>query len=202
VALNRIVIAFSNASRSLDSFWLMLKSKLPRHTEDINTQGLAHPSKRRWIRILEWTIAIFGILIGLLGLYLNYAPKLSMDTSGSLRPHDPTGTVFYLSNDGLLSLYDVTATCGIDNIETQGGGRISGFALQPTETHADVLSPGHKMTLPCAQAIVVDLPIGNAKMTVRVRYRPAFVWWHKTEKFPLEAMKTRDGNWIWKNLPE
>ncbi len=85
---------------------------------------------------------------------------------------------------------------------------IENLTITLPESYAPELSPGHKMTLPCAHALEnkVRPPYAmpndlQAHMTIRVTYRPDWVWWHKTSEFPLEAEKTADGNWIWKSLP-
>jgi hypothetical protein len=40
----------------------------------------------------------------------------------------------------------------------------------------------------------------HAQMFFVVTYRPKGVWWHKSEKFPMEATRTENGTWIWKSI--
>ena len=87
--------------------------------------------------------------------YLSYiVPKLSVGVGGSLQPTSPMGTIFFLSNDGALPVHDVVVTCG--NLEITGQNlRVTGMGAEfpaPPEARADILSPGHKMTLPYAPA--------------------------------------------------
>ena len=61
------------------------------------------------------------------------------------------GTVFYLSNDGVLTVHNVTAACIADDIRTEFRQRVSDIAFLNPDSFADKLSPEHKMTLPCAR---------------------------------------------------
>ena len=198
MALNKVLIAFSKFNRSLDSFWLTLIGKLPWHKEDINTRESSQPSRKHWIKILEWPVAIFGILISIgFGLVSN-APKLSVDVSGSLQSASPMATVFYLSNEGLLPVHSVVVTC--DVVKATGVNGI-GFILE--DSLAEKLSPGHKMTLPCAHAVAYENPTDatEAEMTIKVDYRPDWLWYSKTDRFPWKAEKTTNGSWIWHSIP-
>jgi len=62
------------------------------------------------------------------------------------------------------------------------------------------------MTVPCARAIAIKrdnmetLEI-HAEIFFVVRYRPKWVWWHKSENFPMETKKTKNGIWIWESIP-
>ncbi len=203
-------MAFSNASRSLDSFWLMLKNKLPRRTEDTSTQELTAPSTKRWIRTLEWAIAIGGIVVGILGFLLNYAPKLSVAISGSLQAANPMATAFVLANEGLVPVHDIVAACGAPQFK-MGKWEVASdpdarFVLP--ESKAEILSPGHTMTLPCGHLMGPNnggpIPPGaitKAEITIIVDYRPDWLPWHKTERFPWKAERTLDGGWHWNSLP-
>jgi hypothetical protein len=111
------------------------------------------------------------------------------------------GTVFSLSNDGLLPIHDIETTCGVDEVRNQFGGGVSGTGCTFPESHADILSPGQKMALPCARAVLMT-STASAHITILATYRPDFVWWHRTITFPMEAEKADDGTWLWKRLPQ
>lgn len=140
-----------------------------------------------------------GLIVGVLSVL----PKLSLDTSGSLRPHDPMGTVFYLSNDGILPIYNIEIGCVLSNVRARGGSFIGGEGTfnQPQNT-APLLSPGKKMTVPCATSVAIVGEAEVAEMTVVVDYKPALVFWRKRDKFPLKAQRSEEGTWIWRNVPE
>jgi hypothetical protein len=179
----------------------MSKRKRPRRASaTVIEQGKAN----WWKTFLEY-LAVFSAILGIVAFVLSNAPKLSVDVSGSLQPANPMSTVFYLSNDGLLPVHDVVVACGAPQlkagkyeIESEQDARF----LFP-DSKAAKLSPGHKMTLPCAHLVGVADPasITEAEITIIADYRPDWVPWHKTARFPWKAEKTENGSWIWKSVP-
>jgi hypothetical protein len=153
-------------------------------------------------RLLEVLGGIATILT-LAGFYLSYlAPKLSVDAGGSLQPSSPMGTIFYLSNDGVLPIHNVEVTLG--NLEITGQNLVitgmgTEFQAAP-EAKADILSPGHKMTLPYAPAFgfTAVSNFTGARLLIRAHYRPDYVPWRKTAIFPFRAIRT----WIWASIPQ
>jgi len=155
---------------------------------------------------VEWAVGILASVLTIAGFWLSNAPKLSVDASESVASFSPMGTVFYLSNEGILPIHDVAVSCANlkidgDNLQIVGPRE---FTNLPPEAKADVLSAGHKMSLPYAPAFGFTA-INNfkgAQLTIIVRYRPAGVWWRKTEVFPFRAVRTFSGGWIWKSVPQ
>jgi hypothetical protein len=94
------------------------QAKLPQ-TPTPNNQWWKPPAK-----VLTAIMALLGAIAAI----VSFLPKLSLDVSGSLRPHDPMGTVFYLSNDGVLPLYDVDVGCGIEDFHSRNV-MVSGIAM-------------------------------------------------------------------------
>jgi hypothetical protein len=79
------------------------------------------PTPAKSYKLLLEILGVIATILAIAGFFLSNIPKLSIDLSGSFRPTDPMGTVFSLSNDGVLAIHDVTAICGLDNI---GNARI------------------------------------------------------------------------------
>ena len=74
------------------------------------------------------------------------------------------------------------------------------------ESRAEVLIPDHKMAIPCGRAIAskldnLETPEIQAEMFIVVSYRPKWLLWYKSEKFPMKTEKTDHGTWIWKSIP-
>jgi hypothetical protein len=158
------------------------------------------------IKTVEWAVGILASVLTIAGFVLSNAPKLSVDASESVASFSPMGTIFYLSNEGLLPIHNVVVSCA--NLRIDGENlQILGpweFTNVPPEAKADVLSPGHRMSLPYAPAFGFTA-INNfkgAQVTIIVRYRPAYLWWRKTEAFPFRAVRTVNGGWIWKSVPQ
>jgi len=179
----------------------MTKGRAPQYIRDRRSQRSPAPQSppKRWWKVPLEIFLGFCAVVSLLAAGVTFLPKLSVDTSGSLRSRDPMGTVFYISNDGLLPLYDITVDCGIYDVQAPRITFHGNFAVRFPDSHADVLHPGHKMTTPCAHAVNVQAT--SARIAIIVDYRPPWVWWHRREQFPLEAERSEDGTWIWKNIP-
>jgi hypothetical protein len=187
----------------------MGKRKRPQRKPTKKAEVSGPTSKERLVKVIGWAIGILGLLasvLGIVGFVLSNFPKLSVDTSESVASSSPMGTIFYLFNEGVLPIHDVVVSCA--NLKIDGENlQILGpweFTNVPAEAKADILSPGHKMSLPYAPAFGLTA-INNfkgAQLTIIVRYRPAAFWWRKTEVFPFRAVRTASGDWVWKSIPE
>lgn len=149
-------------------------------------------------------ISVFATLFGVWAAYIGYiAPKLSVDAAGSVRPDDPMGTTLELTNEGYLSIYDVTPVCQLQSVGNEEF-KVHDVATTSAEYPAQELSAGHKMTLPCTNSAVLtgDVPADlRASIIVEIEFRPSFLPWHRHEHFPVEATRTSDGRWLWRSLP-
>jgi hypothetical protein len=166
-------------------------------------------SRKRSVRTLKWVMGIACVTLIVAEFVLTNLPKLSADVSGSLRPNDLMGAMFNLSNKGLLPVYDVKAGCKVMRVDTPLSTNRD-FAEPTTvyfpESHAEILSPGHAMAVPCGRAMGIkpESPEASemrAEVFFVVTYRPKWVWWHKSENFPMETEKTENGRWMWKSIP-
>src|SRR5262249_1027207 len=142
------------------------------------------PSRLKlFLEVLGGVSAILGIV----GFFLSAITKLSVDSSGTSQASNPMATVFYLPNDGILSLHDIGASCcephfkmGNYEIDSAPDARV----VFP-ESKAETLSPGHKMTLPCGHLVGLapkakPADITEAAITIIVDYRPDWVPLHRT----------------------
>jgi len=216
----RIVAALRSLDRILNSAWFFLasifskadtptESKLPQHARDTSPQLNSRASTATFVKSHKLLLEILGLPLAvatIAGFYLSYAPKLSVDASESIASFNPMGTIFYLSNEGALEIHDVAVSCAslrIDGENLQIVGPWE-FTNLPPEAKADVLSPGHKMSLPYAPAFGFTA-INNfkgAQLTIIVHHRPAYLWWRKTAVFPFRAVRTFNGTWIWKSIAQ
>jgi hypothetical protein len=121
------------------------------------------------------------------------------------------GTVFSISNDSPLSIYNVQILCDIIDVTVGGGGRISGGGtIIPANSYAETLSPGQKMNAPCDNALAVRASPKSAVIAIRVGYNPYLkslsdpvsVWWRKHTEFRMEAAQSEDGTWIWRSVAQ
>jgi hypothetical protein len=156
---------------------------------------------RRGMRFLLGSVSFLSVVAGVLTLI----PRVSLCTSGSLNPAFPMKTVFALSNDGLLPIYDVTATCDMNNVATQYPGVIltlQGIQFRFPQSHFDTLSPTQQASLPCNRILGRAQQSVNAEMTIHVTYKPTLAWWHRQISFHLKAEPGEDGLWVWERVPQ
>jgi hypothetical protein len=160
------------------------------------------------IRILKWVAATAVLILVVIEFVLTNLPKLSMDVSVSLRPNDLMATMFSLSNEGRLPVYDVKAVCEVTRVDLPPpiSRHLGPATVYFPESRAEVLIPGHKMAIPCGRAIAskldnLETPEIQAEMFIVVSYRPKWLLWYKSEKFPMKTEKTDHGTWIWKSIP-
>jgi hypothetical protein len=188
----------------------MGKRKQPKRKPVTKSKVPPPAPQKGLIKTVEWAVGILASVLTIAGFVLSNAPKLSVDASESVASFSPMGTTFVLSNEGALEIHDVRASVAnlhLENSNPNKGFQIIGmgeFTNVPEEAKAEVLSPGHKMGLPYAPAFgftaINNFTGGN--LTIIVRYRPAYLWWRKTETFPFRAVRTVNGGWIWKSVPQ
>jgi hypothetical protein len=171
-------------------------------------QNPNHTPKKRLGRVLKWVVGIAVLTLSAAEFVLTNLPKLSMDISGSLRPNDLMSTIFSLSNEGSLPVYDLKAACEVMRLEIPppGNRRFGPTTVYLPKSSAEILFPGHKMPIPCGRAIAskldsMEMPEIHAEMFIVVTYRPKWLLWYKSEKFPMKTEKTDHGTWRWKSIP-
>lgn len=186
----------------------MAKPRVPRHIRDRERQLQLQAIRTTPVRSHKVLLEVLGgiaTLLTILAFYLSYiVPKLSVDISGSSQAANPLATVFYLSNDGALPIHSIVAACGAIQLTAGNFNWESAPDARfiSSDSKAEILSPGHKMSLPCNHMIGVinTATITKAEITIIVVYRPDWVPWHKTGRFPWKAEKAETG-WIWKSIP-
>jgi len=175
-----------------------------RKKEQVRKREEIHSTKQspsRWWKGLLSGAAIAATLASISSGVLAVLPKLSVEVSGSLRTTDPMATIFSLSNEGYLSVYDITVTC----LPFVKGNRyqIDNATFNPTDFRVAVLSPGHRVKLPCNEAIaILDASATSATLEMPIRYRPKGAFWHRTATFSFEADRSHDGTWVWTGNPK
>ena len=172
-------------------------------------QNLQKAPKKPLLRALKWVAATAFVTLSAAGFVLVNLPKLSADVTASTPSSDPMGTMFTVSNEGLLPVYDIQAGCEVMRVDTPAPGNkhfVGPKAFYFPESRAEILSPGDKMIVPCGRTIAMTMDNAEtlgirADMFIVVTYRPKGLLWHKSEKFPVEMVKTEDGAWLGKSIP-
>ena len=219
---SRIVALQKFLDRTLDSFWAFLSSpfskqhaqlplsenNLPQRTRDtarlVLLQALRSGPPKKQKPLIE-VLGFFGTLVTIAAFFLNFSvSKVSVSVEGSLHPRNPLGTIFAVTNEGVFSVNDIVVACGHFHVVGDGFQIVGPGNIIFPESKAKELSAGHKMTLPCANAVGFTAPVNfqTAEMTITATFRPSWWLWNKTESFPLKAQRTDTGEWIWKSIPQ
>ena len=144
---------------------------------------------------LFWIIpsAIVACLSGILTL-LSYFPQLVISESRTVRSHDPMGTIFNLTNNG-LPVFGVEQICRMTLSWPNGSPFIAGgggIEMAPL----GYLGHGKTKSLNCHHSVVGFN--GAAAMVIEIKYRPIYWPFKFSERFSLQAEKADDGTWVWK----
>lgn len=127
---------------------------------------------RHWRSLsLLWKCVIAaGIVTGLATSMFALRPDISIESDISLDTSNPFGTEFRLQNKGLLSIYSVSAACGLRNVKTAEGASFRDFSIGPQDL-IPTIAPGESLTVRC--------PFSQARWTaadieIFAEYRPPF----------------------------
>ena len=174
----------------------------------LNLEDLQPGPKRTLTRTLKLIAETVSLVLVVAGFVLTNLPKLSVEVSGSSPPNDAIGNIS-LFNRGSLPIYDVTVGCEVTRVDLpspQNGRFVGPTVFYFPESRAEILLPGHNMMIPCGRVIAsrvdnVETLEFHAGMFLVVTYRPKWLFWHKSEKFPMETQKTGNGTWVLKSIP-
>jgi hypothetical protein len=180
-----------------------VKHRAPKEIRERRKQSKKQPKSPKCVpllwRLLKLTRAVIVVLAAVSGVWF-WSPRLSIGTSGSIRPLDPMGTVFVLSNDGALPIFDIKAACKIEDLTTLTGIELSDLSATNPDSRASILSASKKMALPCHHIFATASP-ASARIAIEITYKPFVMWWSQKASFLMEAERVADGTWIWKMLP-
>jgi uncharacterized protein with PQ loop repeat len=146
---------------------------------------------------LIWTVsvAIIVFLGGILTLF-SYLPQLSLSEARTVRSHDAMGTIFNLTNNG-LPVFGVEQICRMTITRPNGSPLIfGGGGIEMTPL--GYLGHGKTKSLNCHHAAVGFNM--DTDLIIEIRYRPLYLPWKLSDRFPLRAEKADDGTWVWKSL--
>lgn len=144
---------------------------------------------------LFWIIpgAIVAVLGGILTL-LSYVPQLDVSDAHTVRSRDPMGTIFNLTNNG-LPVFGVEQICRMSIVRPNGMPLITGgggIEMAPL----GYLVHGQTKSLNCHHSAVGFNM--DTTLIIEIRYRPFYLPWKLSERFPFQAEKADDGTWAWK----
>lgn len=145
--------------------------------------------------IFSYKGAGIGLLSAILGIYVFFAPRLSVDTVDAIDPKDIFSTPFIIKNDGFLPTTNVRVDCLYHKMIDQNNSTWINNKYQGRDSR-DIganRSIGAKCSL--GQGIA---PLKEADMSITLSYQLWPISWTKTETWPYKVIRGPDGklNWI------
>ena len=152
-------------------------------------------SKSIWKRISKTLYGFVGLVAAYIGL-VAFWPWLGIEQSGSLDPHNPYQTLFFITNEGFLPITDVNVTCILTTTSIGQHVTVNGFPMTYTN-QVPWLAYKHKFSLPCWAALSGIHTYDTAFLTVSVDYKIVHLPVHRPQIFHVQGAKARDGTWQW-----
>tara|TARA_B100000614_G_scaffold259934_2_gene285630 strand:- start:340 stop:921 length:582 start_codon:yes stop_codon:yes gene_type:complete len=157
-------------------------------------------SKETFFSYVWKTFAVFAVV---LGVVVTLYPKVSVEPDSYLDPKNPLKTLFRITNEGFLPLYDVRILSAIHEVKSKREKRIIGVTdyksrlFNPIHV-ADKISSGESDTAYCALG-GLKLPFGvdYIDMAIIVDFAPSFLnFWRMERVFPFTTQKNVSGDVI------
>jgi len=159
--------------------------------------------RKRFLKIaLSVAIGTLGVVGSGISIYSLLSTRVPVSPSSPLRPQDPLSTMFTISNEGTLAIYDVHASCHVNILRGVNSLTIAGVGGSGGSNEAEEIEPGDKITLPCFQRTVVSTQQWTeGDVDITVSYRPSFYPWHQERKIKFRGERGADGGLHWFQQP-
>ena len=144
---------------------------------------------RRWRPVF---ISVFTLAVGIPSLY-SYSARISVVPAGTIRAHEPMGTVFNVVNDGQFDLHNVTQVCNVVLLRFGNNGY---FGNNSQIENLGDLPAGSSKSLDC-EHLVVGLP-GPASAKISIIFNSLLWPLRSTKTFHFQSEPADNGTWVWK----
>lgn len=140
-------------------------------------------------------LGAIALLIGLVQGYFFFTSRLSASPGPAFRPSDPFTSAFTLSNDGQFSIYDVEFLCLHNQTDVETRVSIQNIATNPRIFNVQQVRANERTTTTCPRPALNT--VERADVSIVARYRPAFTFWQKTQRFRFVTAQQSDGTFQW-----
>ena len=184
------------------------KKPKPTRQKKISKAPVTSPKKKKIFPFLWKAFTCFAVILGVVvALYALY-PKLSVEPDSYLDPKNPLKTLFRITNEGFLPLYNVKILSAIHEVKSKGEQRMSGSSdyksrfFNPIHV-ADKISYGESDTAFCALGgLKIPFSVDYTDMAIIVEFSPPlFPFWRMERTFPFTTQKNIDGDVILVHRP-
>jgi len=157
--------------------------------------------RKKWFRKVAAVTGAVTVVITLASVPSLF-PRVSVSPGVFLNSLNPLDTIFWLSNDGVLSIRNIEYKYDILHYDVDGGGRIIlhgdrniTFVDSSVETIPE-LRPAQKTSLRCHSPFKVpDMRVQQCEVEVAVFFR--WFGWPFERRFRYEAVRDRNNEWQW-----
>jgi len=149
--------------------------------------------------LFVWAVIVaITVIVGLVGVVELY-PRVSVSSNESLDPSTPFSSPFIVSNEGLLSIYDVEFQCDIKNVEATNNIKLGGFSTMRPVKVIPIINPAGKETTQCARNSFAPASgkFENADISIVVNFRLFWIPLSLTRKFRFVTEKDKSGQLHW-----
>jgi hypothetical protein len=174
--------------------------------DKINTSKSNSVSKvwTRTKKVRAGVLTILGIASSVVTFYC-LLPKVVIQPSSILDPHDPFTTQFEILNDGYLDMHKVKIVLALHDVKFQSGLAhitMGNIGIGNKISEVDLLSAGERTSLACESLMPMQKSVETADMAVWVEYRPSFAPWKFSKIQRFVAKKDIEGNFHWVTFSE
>lgn len=144
------------------------------------------------------------VLVGLIvAAYVLLTPRVAVAPSDHRNPRNPLAAEFILTNLGTFPIYEIAASCTIQQVTEKDGHRLENVSFPMHLPLKEELPPEGKIVIPCGGpqhstgSPLLRSTITRAELLVMVAYRPAFLDGRREEKFRFVGSASFDGTFRW-----
>jgi hypothetical protein len=182
-----------------------LSARQQRRKEAIRKRRLERRRGKRRTRtawkILKGLVAVFLAVLAAVAavaqLDVYVASRINISPAYSLDPADPFSTRFLVSNDGLLSIYDVKNWCYVNDVSNDNGAHVGDLRAYEAATDASEMGPTDKSTVRCRVPVGFASPATHGDIVISVWYTLRFYPWRKGKHVRLVGERGSDGVFHW-----
>jgi hypothetical protein len=173
-----------------------------------NSHPFAGPFWKVICMLWKWIFVYGFALLGVVAVFYDFSPKISVSPYQLIDSHDAFSAPFVITNEGYLSIRQVTAQCHVK--QAQFELEIHAKNVQISSSLYDIaerMLPAEKLTVKCRlreaiQALTThQLPgLIMADILIEIEYQP-WLWYTKAQReFRFISARNFDGSWQW--LPQ
>jgi hypothetical protein len=145
-----------------------------------------------------WALVVYvSVVLTIIVSLLSLSPSITVSSSQSLDVHDPLATPFLIRNESLLPIHSIKISCGINKIMYGDHVEISNSLIFYEMPPIPILNRNEQKTFLCDVPLKFQSPITSGDISIKVLYRPDYLFWHKRQSLRFVIRKDESGIMHW-----